>query len=160
MTEFQLGAMQALAQTLCQLREPAAAKACMVNARTLIGPGHAPAYHADLVIWQAIASVLAGQGDEAEARYQQALLQCRADGDEEFFFLVLTDLAELELLLGHIDSAVQRWRGLVDAATARHVHSHVMGPLLINLCAALVAPWPGRRKRRPWPHRRCTTWRC
>ena len=105
LTEFQLGAMQALAQTLCQLGEPAAALACMADARSLIGPGHAPAYHADRAIWHAVACVLAGQGDEAEALYQQALLQCRADGDEEFFFLVLTDLAELEPLLGHADSA-------------------------------------------------------
>ena len=139
LTEFQLGAMQAQAQTLCQLGEPGAAIDCMVRARSLISPGHAPAYHADLAIWRAIACVLAGQGDEAEALYQQALLQCRADGDEEFFFLVLTDLAELELLLGHTDSAALRWRGLVDAATARRLHSHVMGPLLINLCAALLA---------------------
>lgn len=138
-TEFHLGALQVLAQSACQQGDTAAALASMREARSLIGPEHAAAYHADLAIWQAMACALEGRTGEARSAYEQALACCRAEGDEEFLFLVLGELAELELLLGLADVAAQRLQSLVEAARARRLHSHVLGPLLVNLCGALAA---------------------
>lgn len=138
-TEFQLGALQVLAQSACQRGDTAAALASMREARRLIGPEHAAAYHADLAIWQAMAFALEGRAGEARSAYKQALACCRAEGNEEFLFLVLVELAELELLLGLADVSAQRLQSLVETARVRRVHSHVLGPLLVNLCGAFAA---------------------
>ncbi len=138
-TEFHLGALQAMAQSACQQGDTAAALASIREARSLIGPEHAAAYHADLAIWQAMAFALEGRAAEATTAYEQALACCRAGGNEEFLFLVLGELAELELLLGLADVSANRLQSLVEAARARRLHSHVLGPLLVNLCGALAA---------------------
>ena len=137
--EYAMAVRQTLAQSACQLGDAQAALATTDTALALLQRGDMASYRADLTVWRGIALALLGRRVEAEAAHTQALPLCVPEGNGDFLFMLLCDLAELEGLLGQHAAAAGRLQFLTQAATARGVPSHVVAPLWAGLQASLLA---------------------
>jgi predicted ATPase/DNA-binding winged helix-turn-helix (wHTH) protein len=138
-TEYPMAVRQTLAQSACQLGNPAEALARIDEALAMLQRGDMAGYRADLIVWRGIALALLGRHAEAEAAHAEALPLCVPEGNGDWIFMLMCDLAELEALLGLHEAAAGRWRFLATAAGARGVHSPVQAPLWAGLQGSLVA---------------------
>lgn len=145
--EYQMAVRQCLAQSACQRGDAAAALAITDDALARHGPRDFSNYKADLTIWRGIALALLGRRDEAHAAYADALPLCVPDGNEQFLFLALCDLAELEVQLGLHVQAAQRLQMLIAGAGARGLHSQVVAPLwaALEACRVVTGDLAGAR---------------